>query len=47
MRSSERPAAVKGAPPGAEKRTLDGEDRSATIVQEEKEIVALSVPETQ
>jgi hypothetical protein len=27
-RSSERPGAVKGAPIGAAKRTLDGEDRS-------------------
>jgi len=34
---SERPAAVKGAPLlGAAKRTLDGEDRSATISQEGK-----------
>jgi len=32
---SERPAAVKGAPfLGAAKRTLDGEDRSATISRE-------------
>ena len=38
MCSSERPGAVKGAPAGAAKRTLDGEDRSATIRQEEKEI---------
>ena len=34
---SERPGAVKGAPLlGAAKRTLDGEDRSATISQEGK-----------
>jgi hypothetical protein len=34
---SERPAAVKGAPLlGAAKRTLDGEDRAATISQEGK-----------
>ena len=45
MCSSERRGAVKGAPTGAAKRTLDGEDRSATIGQEEKEIAALSVPE--
>jgi len=45
MSSSARPGAVKGAPTGAAKRTLDGEDRSATIGQEEKEIAALSVPE--
>jgi hypothetical protein len=36
MCSSERPGAVKGAPTGAAKRTLDGEDRSATIGQEGK-----------
>src|SRR5690242_13881952 len=47
MRSSERPGAVRATPTGAAKRTLDGEDRSATIAQEEEEIVALSVPETQ
>jgi len=33
---SERLAAVKGAPPGAAQRTLDGEDRSEIIRQEGK-----------
>jgi hypothetical protein len=33
MCSSEPPGAVKGAPIGAAQRTLDGEDRSATIGQ--------------
>jgi hypothetical protein len=38
MRSSERPGAVKGAPLGAAKRTLDGEDRSETIAEEGKQM---------
>jgi hypothetical protein len=37
-RSSERPGAVKGAPLGAAKRTLDGEDRSETIAEEGKQM---------
>jgi hypothetical protein len=36
--SSERPGAVKGAPLGAAKRTLDGEDRSETIAEEGKQM---------
>ena len=35
--SSERPGAVKGAPPGAAKRTLYGEDRSERIAKEGNE----------
>jgi hypothetical protein len=35
--SSERPGAVKGAPPGAAKRTLYGEDRSESIAKEGNE----------
>ena len=35
----ERPGAVKGAPIGAAKRTLDGEDRSETIEEEGKQDV--------
>ena len=38
MRSSERPGAVKGAPLGAAKRTLEGEDRSETIAEEGKQM---------
>ena len=30
----ERPGDVKGAPPGAAKRTLEGEDRSERIAKE-------------
>jgi hypothetical protein len=37
-RSSERPGAVKGAPLGAAKRTLEGEDRSETIGEEGKQM---------
>lgn len=37
MCSSERPAAVQGAPRGAAKQTLDGEDRSAIIAEEGKQ----------
>jgi len=33
---AERPGAVQGAPPGAAKRTLDGEDRSARMGKEGK-----------
>jgi hypothetical protein len=36
---SERPGAVKGAPVGAALRTLDGEDRSARIEEEGKQIL--------
>jgi hypothetical protein len=36
--SSERPGAVKVAPLGAAKRTLDGEDRSETIAEEGKQM---------
>jgi hypothetical protein len=36
-RFSERPGAVKGAPPGAAKRTLYGEDRSGRIAKEGNE----------
>ena len=39
MRSSERPGAVKGAPLGAAKRTLEGEDRSETIAEEGKQML--------
>ena len=35
--SPERPGAVKGAPPGAAKRTLYGEDRSERIAKEGNE----------
>jgi len=35
--SSERPGAVKGAPPGAAKRTLYGEDRSERMAKEGNE----------
>jgi hypothetical protein len=35
--SPERPGAVKGAPPGAAKRTLEGEDRSEMIEEEGNE----------
>ena len=35
--SSERPGDVKGAPPGAAKRTLYGEDRSESIAKEGNE----------
>jgi len=36
MSSAERTGAVKGAPPGAAKRTLDGEDRSGIMAEEGK-----------
>ena len=36
MSSPERPGGVKGAPLGAAKRTLDGEDRSEIIAEEGK-----------
>jgi hypothetical protein len=36
--SSERPGAVQGAPPGAAKRTLYGEDRSERIAKEGNEV---------
>ena len=39
MCCSERPGAVKGAPIGAAKRTLDGEDRSELIEEEGKQIL--------
>ena len=35
---ADRPAAGKGAPLGAAKRTLDGEDRSETIAEEGKQM---------
>jgi hypothetical protein len=37
-RSSERPGAVQGAPLGAAKRTLDGEDRSEMMDKEGKQV---------
>src|SRR5215471_16726281 len=37
MSSPERPGGVKGAPLGAAKRTLDGEDRSEIIAEEESQ----------
>jgi len=37
-RCSERPGAVKGAPLGAAKGTLEGEDRSETIAEEGKQM---------
>jgi hypothetical protein len=40
-RSSERPGTVKGAPPGAAKRTLDREDRSEIIAEEGKQMCGL------
>jgi hypothetical protein len=44
---SERPGAVQGAPSGAAKRTLDGEDRSDTNAQEGKPgAQLLSISET-
>ena len=47
MSSSERPAAVKGAPIGAAKRTLDGEDRSARMAARGKGVQRRSISETQ
>ena len=44
---SERPGAVKGAPAGAAKRTLEGEDRSEIFEEEGKQILdSESISET-